>query len=164
MERIYRHNIFIISLIVSLALSILIFGSDVEASLVQLRSASLEVLLLAPLAIAWIVLKGTGAGGGNEIGTHVLLAISGPLTAGPLVLFSFAARRVRMSTVGLVQFLNPSLQFASAALVLGEIVTRWHAIAFPIIWAGLVVYSVSLWRQDRAAAKASSKVVISGTA
>ncbi|MDO7631045.1 MAG: EamA family transporter RarD, partial [Loktanella sp.] len=81
-----------------------------------------------------------------------------------LVLFSFAARRVRMSTVGLVQFLNPSLQFASAALVLGEIVTRWHAIAFPIIWAGLVVYSVSLWRQDRAAAKASSKVVISGTA
>ena len=51
MERIYRHNIFIISLIVSLALSILIFGSDVEASLVQLRSASLEVLLLAPLAL-----------------------------------------------------------------------------------------------------------------
>jgi chloramphenicol-sensitive protein RarD len=127
-------------------------------------SVTSEVLLLAPLAIAWIVLKGAGAGGGNEIGTHVLLAISGPLTAGPLVLFSFAARRVRMSTVGLVQFLNPSLQFASAALVLGEIVTRWHAIAFPIIWAGLVVYSVSLWRQDRAAAKASSKVVISGTA
>ncbi len=127
-------------------------------------SVTSEVLLLAPLAIAWIMIKGTGAGGGNEIGTHVLLALSGPLTAGPLVLFSFAARRVRMSTVGLVQFLNPSLQFASAALVLGEVVTKWHAMACPIIWAGLAVYSVSLWRQDRAAARASSKVVMSGTA
>lgn len=126
-------------------------------------SVTSEVLLLAPLAIAWIALKGTGAGGGNAVGTHVLLALSGPLTAGPLVLFSFAARRVRMSTVGLVQYLNPTLQFASAALVLGEVVTQWHAMSFPIIWLGLIVYTVSLWRQDRAAARASSKVVMSGT-
>lgn len=129
-------------------------------------SVTSEVLLLAPLAIAWIMLKGTGAGagGGNDLGTHVLLALSGPLTALPLVLFSFAARRVRMSTVGLVQYLNPSLQFASAAIALGEVVTTWHMIAFPIIWTGLIVYTVSLWRQDRLAAKASSKVSMSGTA
>lgn len=125
-------------------------------------SVTSEVLLLAPLAIAWIMLNGTG--GGNDLGTHVLLALSGPLTAGPLVLFSFAARRVRMSTVGLVQYLNPTLQLTCAALVLGEVVTKWHMIAFPIIWVGLVVYTVSLWRQDRAAAKASSKVLMSGTA
>ena len=126
-------------------------------------SVTSEVLLLAPLAIGWIALKGTGVGGGNDVGTHALLALSGPLTAGPLILFSFAARRVRMSTVGLVQFLNPTLQFGTAVLVMGELVTRWHAMSFPVIWAGLVVYTVSLWRQDRLAAKASSKVVISGT-
>lgn len=51
MERLYRHNVFIISLIVSVAVSAVIFGSDLEASLVQLRSASMEVLLLAPLAL-----------------------------------------------------------------------------------------------------------------
>ena len=69
-----------------------------------------------------------------------------------------------MSTVGLVQYLNPTLQFGVAALIMGELVTKWHAMAFPIIWIGLLVYTVSLWRQDRAAAKASSKVVMSGTA
>ncbi len=127
-------------------------------------SVTSEVLLLAPLAIAWIAVMGTGAGGSNEIGTHALLALSGPLTASPLILFSFAARRVRMSTVGLVQYLNPTLQFGVAALIMGELVTKWHAMAFPIIWIGLLVYTVSLWRQDRAAAKASSKVVMSGTA
>ena len=125
-------------------------------------SVTCEVLLLAPLAVAWIMLKGTGV---NIDGTtHALLALSGPLTASPLILFSFAARRVRMSTVGLVQYLNPTLQFACAAIVMGEVVTQWHALAFPIIWGALVIYTVSLWRQDRAAAKASSKVVMSGTA
>lgn len=126
-------------------------------------SVTSEVLLLAPLAIAWIALKGTGVGGANDVGTHALLALSGPLTASPLIMFSFAARRVRMSTVGLVQYLNPTLQFGCAALIMGEVVTKWHAIAFPIIWTALLVYTVSLWRQDRAAAKASSKVVMSGT-
>ncbi len=127
-------------------------------------SVTSEVLLLAPLAIAWIVVMGTGVGGANDAGTHALLALSGPLTASPLILFSFAARRVRMATVGLVQYLNPTLQFGCAALIMGEAVTQWHAMAFPIIWLGLIVYTVSLWRQDRLAAKASSKVVMSGTA
>lgn len=127
-------------------------------------SVTSEVLLLAPLAIAWIAIMGTGVEWGNDLGTHALLAFSGPFTAIPLVLFSFAARRVRMSTVGLVQYLNPTLQFACAALILGEVVTKWHAMAFPIIWIGLVVYTVSLWRQDRASARASSKVAMSGTA
>lgn len=126
-------------------------------------SVTSEVLLLAPLAIAWIALKGTSVGDENSLETHALLALSGPLTASPLILFSFAARRVRMATVGLVQYLNPTLQFGCAVLVMGEIVTKWHAIAFPLIWIGLIVYTASLWRQDRVAAKASSKVAMSGT-
>lgn len=126
-------------------------------------SVTSEVLLLAPLAIAWIAVMGTGVGGANDVGTHALLALSGPLTASPLILFSFAARRVRMATVGLVQYLNPTLQFGCAALIMGEVVTQWHAIAFPVIWTGLLIYTVSLWRQDRAAAKASSRLAMSGT-
>jgi chloramphenicol-sensitive protein RarD len=126
-------------------------------------SVTAEVVLLAPLAVLWIVFRGTGAGGGNDLATHAILALSGPLTASPLILFSFAARNVRMATVGLVQYLNPTLQFGCAVLVMGELVTGAHAIAFPIIWGALIVYSVSLWRQDRAAAKPASRAATSST-
>ena len=126
-------------------------------------SVTAEVVLLAPLAVLWIVFYGTGAGGNNDLATHAILALSGPLTASPLILFSFAARRVRMATIGLVQYLNPTLQFGCAAMIMGEVVTRWHAIAFPIIWGALIVYSVSLWRQDRAAAKSASRAATSPT-
>lgn len=125
-------------------------------------SVTAEVVLLAPFAIAWIWFRGTGAGGGNTFSTHAILALSGPLTASPLILFSFATRRVRMATVGLVQYLNPTLQFASA-IFMGGVVTMWHAIAFPIIWIALLVYSVSALRQDRAVAKPASSAVTSST-
>lgn len=126
-------------------------------------SVTAEVVLLAPLAVLLIVFYGSGAGGDNDLTTHAILALSGPLTATPLILFSFAARRVRMATVGLVQYLNPTLQFGCAVLIMGEGVTRWHAIAFPVIWGALIVYSVSLWRQDKAAAKPASSAATSST-
>ncbi|MFT5066907.1 MAG: chloramphenicol-sensitive protein RarD [Yoonia sp.] len=126
-------------------------------------SVTAEVLLIAPFAALWIAFRGTGAGGDNDLATHAILALSGPLTASPLIMFSFAARRVRMATVGLVQYLNPTLQFGCAALIMGEAVTRWHAIAFPIIWTALIVYSVSLWRQDRAVANPASSAATSST-
>lgn len=114
-------------------------------------SVTAEVVLLAPLALIWIGGWGTGVGGGNNLGTHALLALSGPLTAWPLVLFSYAAKRVRLSTIGLVQYLSPTLQFACATLVFGELITPWHQIAFPMIWVALAVYSGASILQDRAA-------------
>ena len=107
-----------------------------------------ETLLLAPAAFAvlWALHEGwmgDGQGGhfGREIGQSVMLAFSGVLTGGPLMLFSYAAQRVRMATVGLVQYLNPTLQFAVAALAFGEPVTIWHAIALGLIWAAIAIYS-----------------------
>lgn len=123
-------------------------------------SVTAEVLLLAPLAIAWIAFKGTGGEAGHDWGTQALLAFSGPLTATPLIFFSYAARRARLSTIGLVQYLNPTLQFGCAVFVFGEPFTPWHAIAFPLIWTALAIYSIAVIRQDRAARKAT---VSSGT-
>ena len=115
-------------------------------------SVTAEVTVLAPFAMLWLIFQGT------ELGPHAidwsdmaLLALSGILTGLPLILFSFAARRVRLSTVGLVQYLNPTLQFACAVLFFGNPLTPWHAIAFPMIWSALALYSLSSINADRAA-------------
>ncbi len=125
-------------------------------------SVFIEVLLLAPLAMVWLygahrfgwatVPRPAGWFGSRWQDT-ILLMLTGPMTAGPLLLFSFAAQRVRLSTLGLIQYLNPTLQFSVAALVFAEPVTRWHAIALPIIWAALALYYVETKRRELSAPK-----------
>ncbi len=132
-----------------------------------------EVAILFPIAIIWLLgvhfagwtgLGGTGQGiFGQDAITSALLAFSGPLTATPLILFSYASRRVPMRTVGLVGYLNPTLQFLCATLIFAEPFTGWHAIAFALIWAALALYTLDAWRQDRAARRAASTAALSGT-
>lgn len=120
-------------------------------------SVFVEVLLLAPLAAIWLfgahaygwamVPRAAGWFGQNWHDT-VLLMLTGPFTAVPLILFSYAAQRERLSTVGLIQYLNPSLQFAVAALVFAEPVTKWHAVALPLIWGALALYFVETRRLE----------------
>lgn len=123
-------------------------------------SVFLETLLLAPLALVWLwgaqtqgwADIGGRAGGhfGQDWSTSAMLVLSGPLTAVPLMLFSYSARRISYASLGLVQYLNPSLQFVVAVAVFGEVVTFWHGVAFPLIWAGLALYSWDGWREVRA--------------
>ena len=116
-------------------------------------SVTAEVLLLSPVALA-VLGRIHGAGGGHfaaDTADSLLLMVSGPLTATPLILFSLAARRLRLATVGLLQYLNPTLQFLVATLVFQELFSPWHAIAFALIWTALAIYSTATWRQDRAA-------------
>lgn len=124
-----------------------------------------EVLLLAPLALTWLfgvhAMGWTGVTGvnlgtfGHDLSDSLLLAFSGPITAGPLILFSYASKRVSLASLGLVQYLNPTLQFLVATLVFVEPVSRWHAVAFPLIWVALAFYSWDSLRQDRASRRAS---------
>lgn len=124
-----------------------------QLAVAPLTSVLAEVVVLAPIAIgvlwaAHIGAIGDGRGGqfGRDLGHSVMLAFSGVLTGGPLILFSYAAQRVRMATMGLVQYLSPTLQLAVAVLALGEPLTLWHLIALPLIWLALVLYSgASLW-------------------
>jgi chloramphenicol-sensitive protein RarD len=114
-------------------------------------SVTSEVLLFLPLATGYLIWAASS--GGLTISTRdlVLFVASGPMTAVPLMLFSYAAKRVRMATVGLIQYVNPSLQFAVAVLILNEVVTLWHMIAFPLIWVALTVYSVATLKAPREA-------------
>lgn len=151
-------------------ISLLLAGSFSLYGLVKKRlavgaftSVFIESLLLAPLALLWIGIVHAGPSGGafgDDWVTTLLLIGSGPLTAIPLILMSYAVQRLSYSSIGLVQYLNPTLQALVAVFVLGEAFTRWHAIAFPMIWAGLAIYAAEAWRQDRDARRA---VVRSGT-
>ena len=126
------------------------------------QSVFLETLLLAPAALVWLfgLYAGIwadpsgrpGAWFGRDLWVSGLLVLSGPLmTGGPLMLFSYAARNIRLATLGLVQYLNPTLQFGVAVGLFGEPFTHWHAIAFPMIWTALALYSFETWRRSRPA-------------
>lgn len=117
-------------------------------------SVTAEVLLLLPFAAAVLIYThamGQGAFG-KSLSISLLLVFSGILTAVPLILFSYATKRVRMATIGLVQYLNPTLQFLCATLVFAEPFGKWHAMAFALIWAALIVYSVNTLRGERSKA------------
>ena len=130
-------------------------------------SVTAAVLLLLPLAVLWLGLAHGGAVAGGWFGadafTTWMLPVTGLITGGPLILFSWGAQRVRLSTLGLVQYLNPTLQAVSAVMVFREPFTGWHAVAFGMIWAGLALYSLEGWRQERAARSPATSAGTSGT-
>ena len=111
---------------------------------------SAETIILLPAALgglAWWAATGTLAFGGSApLRTDVLLAMSGAVTALPLLLFAFAAQRLTLATIGLVQYIGPSIQLALGLLLFREPLTIAHLVAFPLIWTGLAIYSWSAWR------------------
>lgn len=102
-----------------------------------------ETLLLAPLALWYLADRSArGAGAfGSDARLDVLLAAAGVVTAVPLVLFAIGVRRLRLSTIGVVQFVAPSTQFLLAVALYREPLTRAHLVAFPLIWLSLAIYT-----------------------
>ncbi len=79
----------------------------------------------------------------------VLLILAGPMTVAPLLLFIIGARGLHFATVGLLQFIAPTLQFA-VGVAYGEPFTPAHGITFAFIWAGLACFAVSMIRRRKA--------------
>ena len=114
---------------------------------------SIETALWFPIAAAWLA-WGFAAGEpsfGATGSQATLLALAGIVSTTPLLLFTAAARRLRYSTLGMLQFIAPTLQFLIAVLVYGEPFTTAHAIAFGAIWTALGLYVIALAHQARAA-------------
>jgi len=107
-------------------------------------SVLVEVLIIAPPLVALLLWLGaTGRGWfGRDLYHTALLPLAGPLSGGPLMLFSYGAQRVKLAASGLTQYLNPTLQFLSAWLILREAVTIWHAVALALVWAAIASYSL----------------------
>ena len=103
-----------------------------------------EVALLAPAALIWLTWFANTpdgrwlGGGGWDI---ALLMAAGPITAIPLILFALAAKRLRFSTIGMMQYIGPTIQFLIAVLIFREPFGMAHAAAFAFIWAALVVFT-----------------------
>ena len=112
-----------------------------------------ETLLLLPFALAFLVwseAQGTGSLGHAGPGINAMLVGLGLVTALPLALFAFGARRIRLSTLGLVQYLGPTLQFLIGVLVFREPFSSARAVGFVLIWVALAVYAADgLWRRRR---------------
>jgi chloramphenicol-sensitive protein RarD len=118
-----------------------------------------ETALMAPVALLFLaVLAGRGAGalGAGDGGIDLLLLAAGPITVAPLLMFLEATQRLRLSTVGLIQYLTPTLQFLLAVVAYREPFTGIHLAAFGCIWLALALYSADAWsiyrRGDRRAA------------
>lgn len=110
----------------------------------------LETLALAPVAAAllWWTARQAPLGFSAGWDEALLLALSGPLTAIPLMAFAFGARRVSFVALGLLQFLAPSLQFATG-LAFGEPFTPLRGASFALIWAGLGFFAWDTLRRAR---------------
>ena len=114
---------------------------------------TVETLLLIPFAIAFLLWQnhtGAGALGRVDLRTHLLVLSSGVITAVPLLLFAYGARRIRLSTLGLLQYVAPTVQLIIGIWVYHEPFTSARLLSFGFIWAALVLYTAdNLWFQRR---------------
>jgi chloramphenicol-sensitive protein RarD len=101
----------------------------------------IETALLAPLALGWLLWTGPAGAFGHDRSLDALLLAAGVVTAVPLLLFAGAARRLRYTTLGLFQYIAPTLQFLQAVLLFGETLRPVHLFTFGCIWTGLALYA-----------------------
>jgi len=118
----------------------------------SLIGLALETLIIMPVVLAVLVVlevRGEAHFLHGEIATSLLLIGGGVVTAVPLLLFAHGARRLRLSTIGLLQYLAPTCQFLLAVFVFGERFTRVHLVSFSCIWLALILYSTESMLVER---------------
>lgn len=115
----------------------------------------IETLVLLPFALGyllWLEAKGTAAFTLSDPYLAGVLLLAGPLTVTPLLFFALAARRLNLSTVGMLQFIAPTLQFI-IAVTYGEALTVAHIVCFALIWVAVILFSIDAWRTSRTLAQ-----------
>jgi chloramphenicol-sensitive protein RarD len=121
-----------------------------------------ETSLLAPLALAyllWLQVHGSGSFGRISAPIDVLLITSGLVTAVPLALFAYGARRIPYSLVGIIQYLGPSLQLLLGVFLFREPFPAERALGFGLIWSALLIYLLDGYWRSRKARRLARDVV-----
>lgn len=109
------------------------------------ESLTLETLVLAPFALAfllWLGASGEGHFTGHGVDHMLLLASAGVVTAVPLICFGGAATRIPMTTLGLLQYLTPTIQFSIGVAVRGEDMSDVRWVGFGLVWIALAIFTV----------------------
>ncbi len=110
----------------------------------------IETLWLFPILAGYLIWLGadpTNAFTFDQPGLAGLLVLAGPLTVLPLLFFAVGARKLRLSTLGFLQFIGPTLQFA-VGVAYGETLSIGHLICFGLIWIAVALFSIDAWRQS----------------
>jgi chloramphenicol-sensitive protein RarD len=117
----------------------------------SISGLTIETIILTPLAVAFLLYQAAHGAAlfGKTDGDVALLVAAGVISTTPLLLFTEAARRLPYATVGMLQFVAPTIQFLLAVLVYGEPFTTAHAIAFAAIWAAVALYMSGIIAQRR---------------
>jgi chloramphenicol-sensitive protein RarD len=112
----------------------------------------LEVLILMPFALGYLFWLGPeGHFATGNLHDTALLIGTGVVTAVPLMLYANGAKGLRLSTIGILQYIAPTMIFLVAVFVFGEEFDPARRVAFPLIWAALVIYVWSMFRENHAA-------------
>ncbi|MFZ5848936.1 MAG: EamA family transporter RarD [Actinomycetota bacterium] len=134
-----------------------------KANVGAVESLTVETLVLAPVAagyILWLMSQGSSTFGGEGAGHVSLMVATGVVTAVPLICFGAAATRVSMTTIGLLQYLAPTIQFALGVLLFGEDMPPMRWVGFGLVWVALVLFTYEAIthrrRQLRLTAQASA--------
>ena len=134
-----------------------------QANVGPVESLTVETLVLAPVAaayVAWLVASGQSNFGSHGLGHAALMTTSGLVTAVPLLLFGAAAIRVSMVSLGLLQYLAPTIQFVLGVFYFHEDMPLGRWVGFALVWLALVVFTVEALnhrrRQLRLVAEASA--------
>ena len=128
------------------------------AVLGALEGLTLETMVLAPFALIALVIwsvHGQASFPAPDLRTNLWLIALGPITAVPLLLFAAGARRLSMTTLGLLQYIGPSIQFVLGVWIFREPFTPARLIGFGLIWLALTIYSLDGWRVGRPASAAA---------
>ncbi|MCF8706618.1 EamA family transporter RarD [Rhizorhapis sp. SPR117] len=130
------------------------------APVTPLQGLAGETLILTPVSVLYLIWLGDiGAFGiASDLTTNSLLVASGVITTVPLLLFAVAAKRMPYSTLGLLQYIAPTLQFLLGVLVFGETLGRGQLWSFGLIWTGLILYTADSFRRGRMERRAISAV------
>jgi chloramphenicol-sensitive protein RarD len=117
----------------------------------------IETIVLLPVAIIYLVFllsQGQAVFTTEGLGRDMLLVLAGPLTVVPLLFFALAARRLKLATVGMMQFIAPTIQFF-VGVIYGEQLTVAHLVCFGCIWAAVLLFSLDAWRSIRGSASSA---------
>ncbi len=115
-----------------------------------LVSLSVETLFMMPCALAYLCyLALTGETTGTQLTMFGLLVLSGPVSTVPLLFFGAATRRLRLTTLGILQYLTPTLQFVTAVVVFNESFAIPQLITFICIWTAIIIYTADSYRALR---------------